>query len=76
MKAYQTASDGVVVPISCEKMPDTELDGCIIETVYESGGPNLLEALDKAKGQEVMEVMGNIAKIMAKLESKNIQFQY
>ena len=72
MKAYKAASDGVVVPISLEEFEDDVLGEYHFEAVYEYGGENLLEALKNPTGEEVMKVMGTVAKIMARLESQNL----
>ena len=72
MKAYKAARDSVVVPISFEEVEDTELNEHVIEIVYEYGGDDLLTALENKTGEEIMKVMGSVAKAMACLEAKNI----
>ena len=71
-KAYEAAGDGVVKPISCEEAEDTKLQTFCFEAVYEYGGENLLTALENSDAKEIMDVMEDVAQIMAKIETKGI----
>ena len=72
MKAYKAARDGVVLPISFEEIIDNVLGEYCFEAVYEYGGENLLTALKNSNARDIMNVMRTVAKIMARLEVKNI----
>ena len=72
VKAHEAASDGVVTPISFSEMEDTDFPHHIIELVYEYGGEDLITALKDADGQKIMDVMGSVARTMAKLEKNKI----
>ena len=72
IKAHEAAADGVVTPISMAEIDDKYLPHHVIEFVYEYGGEDLLTALKSANGKKIMEIMGSVVRIMAKLELKSI----
>ena len=71
-RAYESARDGVVKPISCEEIEDKKMGRFYFEAVYEYGGENLLIALKNSDAEEIMNVMAGFANTMALLESKHI----